>query len=81
MIDYSKFKQLMGQAVRRTVTKSPEERAAHRKQRLAKYAHKNATYPYDNYRQRDRYGRNRMDEQQRNSHKPGTLQPRHIFPG
>lgn len=35
--------------------------------------------PYDSHRQRERYARNRMDEQQRASHKPGTVQPRHIF--
>lgn len=38
-------------------------------------------YPYSSKRQAERYGRNRMDEQQRRSHPPGTLQPRHIFGG
>jgi hypothetical protein len=36
-------------------------------------------YPYSSERQGHRYSRNNMIEQQHNSHKPGTVQPRHIF--
>jgi hypothetical protein len=82
-MDFKRFKQMMMTALKRSkqYTRSPEEREQHRKQRIANYRHRNAMYPYDSHRQRERYARNRMDEQQRNSHKPGTLQPRHIFGG
>lgn len=52
------------------------ERALARRQR---YWKRNTSYPYSSTRQHERYARNQMDVQQRNSHKPGTLQPRHIF--
>jgi hypothetical protein len=38
-----------------------------------------STYRGCGKRQCARYARNRMAEQQRNSHKPGTVQPHHIF--
>jgi hypothetical protein len=79
--NFAKFKQAMVQALGLKRTKSPEEIARNRKMRLSRYAHRNATYPYSSHRQHERYARNRMDEQQRNSHKPGTVQPWHIFGG
>lgn len=36
-------------------------------------------YPYSSTRQRERYARNHMDEQQRNSHKNGTAVSRFLF--
>jgi hypothetical protein len=54
-------------------------RLKHRAARLGRYRRRNASYPYSSKRQHARYARNGMDVQQRNSHKPGTLQPRHVF--
>lgn len=62
---------------------SPNEkyflRMKRRVARLERYWKRNASYPYSSTRQHQRYARNQMDAQQRNSHKPGTLQPKHIF--
>ena len=62
---------------------SPVEHQLRRLQRqqfrAVERARRHASYGLDSDRQRQRYARNRMDEQQRNSHKPGTLQPHHIF--
>ncbi len=54
-------------------------RFQHRIRRLELYRRRNASYPFCGERQRQRYLRNGMREQQRNSHKPPALQPRHIF--
>ena len=62
---------------------SPTEKIERRKlRRQARYARrwsKHASYVHCGKRQQARYARNKMDEQQRNSHKPGTVQPYHIF--
>ena len=60
--------------------KSPTERALRRRLIRAqlRYA-RHSSYRGCGQRQRERYARNHMDEQQRNSHKPGTVQRRHIF--
>lgn len=58
---------------------SPAEKLARQKARQLQRAWRHAPYNYDSDRQRQRYAHNRMDEQQRNSHKPGTVQPFHIF--
>jgi hypothetical protein len=55
--------------------KSEADKRKHAARRKADYHHRNTTYPYSSYRQQERYAKNRMDEQQRNSHKPGTVQP------
>jgi hypothetical protein len=55
--------------------KSDEDRRKHALRRKADYHHRNTTYPYSSYRQHERYAKNKMDEQQRNSHKLGTVQP------
>ncbi len=47
--------------------------------RAATRYHRHSGYSHCGKRQQQRYARNRMDEQQRNSHKPGTVQPFHIF--
>lgn len=55
-------------------------RMQHRQERLARYRMRMAGYPYSSKRQEQRYARNRMDEQQRNSHKPPAIWPRHLGP-
>lgn len=52
----------------------------HRQNRLQSYRMHNAGMRGCGKRQQARYGRNRMDEQQRNSHKPPAIWPNHLGP-
>ena len=80
-MDYKRFQQAMASVLTRAGQRFPttEDKKARTQKRKASYEHRNVTSPYSSFRQQERYSKNRMDEQQRNSHKPGTVRPKHIF--
>jgi hypothetical protein len=55
------------------------KRAERQIDRAYRSLRRTSAWPYCGRRQQLRYGHQRADERQRNSHKPGTVQPRHIF--